>query len=308
MSTNPILRAGRGALACVAVWLLAACNKPAAPDAYGNFEAEEVVVSAETSGLLKAFTPAEGASLAAGSVVAQLDTVPMALERNQLVAQRAGLLDHRAEVRQQLEALAVQHEIALRARERVDRLFRNQAATAQLHDQTERDERVLVAQIAATKSGVARTGSDLAALDARIASANDRLHRATVVSPIAGTVLATYVRTGEVIQPGQALYRVANLDTITLRAYVTGTQLGSFTLGQTVQVQVDAADKSLRAYTGTVTWVSSRAEFTPTPVQTRDERADLVYAVKVRVANPDGALKIGMPADVTLPGARVAAK
>jgi HlyD family secretion protein len=308
MSTLSMLRARRAALSFAAAWWVAACSKPAPPDAYGNFEAEEVVVSAETSGQLKSFTPTEGATLAAGAVVAQLDTVPMALERNQLVAQRAGLLAHRTEVSQQLQALDVQHEIALRARERVDRLYKSQAATAQQRDQTERDERVLVAQIASSKSGVSRTGADVGALEARIASANDRLRRATVMSPTSGTVLATYVRSGEMIQPGQALYRVANLDTITLRAYVTGTQLGSFTLGQSVQVQVDAADTSLRSYQGVVTWVSSRAEFTPTPVQTRDERANLVYAVKVRVANPDGALKIGMPADVTLGGARVAAK
>lgn len=288
--------------------LASACSKTATADAYGNFEAEEVVVSAETSGQLKLFTPTEGQPVAVGALVAQLDTVPLALERNQLVAQRAGLIDHRTEVSEQLRALDVQHEIALRARERVDRLFKSQAATAQQHDQTERDERVLAAQIASTKASISRAAADLVALDTRIASANDRLARAAVKSPAAGTVLATYVRAGEMIQPGQALYRVANLDTITLRAYITGTQLSAFKLGQQVQVNVDGANGTVAPYTGTISWLSSKAEFTPTPVQTRDERASLVYAMKVRVPNPNGALKIGQPADITLPGASVASK
>ncbi len=292
----------------LAVVALGACRQAPVADAYGNFEAEEVVVSSETGGQLKAFVPTEGASIAAGAVVAQLDTIPLSLERNTLVAQRAGLIDHRAEVTEQLRSLEVQHDIALRTRERVDRLFKNQAATAQQHDQTERDERVLLSQIAATKAGLSRASADLVALDSRITASSDRIARATVKSPVNGTVLATYVRTGEMLQPGQALFRTASLDTITLRAYITGNQLGAFKLGQRVQVNVDGSDKTPRTFSGTITWLSSKAEFTPTPVQTRDERADLVYAIKVRVPNPDGTLKIGMPADIVLDGARVAGK
>lgn len=304
-----IVRPPAPAIALLATSLaLSACRTAPTADAYGNFEAEEVVVSAETNGQLKQFTPIEGETLKLGAVVAQLDTVPLVLERQQLIAQRAGLIDHRAEVNAQLSALEVQHDIALRARERIDRLFKAQAATAVQRDQTERDERVLVTQMTATKAGISRTTADLTALDARIASATDRIARATVSNPTSGTVLATYVRAGEMVGPGQALYRVANLDTITLRAYITGNQLGSFKLGQTVTVNVDGANKSLTPYSGVITWLSSKAEFTPTPVQTRDERADLVYAIKVRVANPNGALKIGQPADITLSSASVASK
>lgn len=280
--------------------LAAACRKDTPPDSYGNFEAEETVVAAETGGQLQEFVPTEGQALVAKARVGQVDTIQLSLERDQLVAQRAGIADHRTEVSQQIRTLEVQLDIAKRSKERTDRLFAQQAATALQRDQQERDVRVLTEQIAGTRVGIARVASDLAALDVRIAAVNDRLRRATIVSPISGTVLATYVRTGEFIQPGQQLYRVANLDTLTLRAYVTGAQLSQFRIGETVQVHVDGVNKSLRNYTGTVTWVSSRAEFTPTPVQTRDERGDLVYAVKVRVANADGALKIGMPADVSL--------
>jgi HlyD family secretion protein len=285
--------------------LVTACTKAPAADAYGNFEAEEVVVAAETGGQLLHFDPEEGDSLTAKRVVGLIDTIQLALERDQLVAQRAGLADRRAEATDQLRALEVQHEIATRARARVDRLFSSQAATTQQKDQAERDDRVLGMQVTSSRAGVERIATDRASLDARIAAVQDRIRRASLSSPLTGTVLATYVRTGEVIQPGQPLYRMANLDTLILRAYVTGNQLASFKLGQQVQVHVNGANKVLRAYRGTITWVSSKAEFTPTPIQTRDERDNLVYAVKVRVANPDGALKIGMPGDVTLSGASV---
>jgi HlyD family secretion protein len=119
------------------------------------------------------------------------------------------------------------------------------------------------------------------------------------VNPSAGSVLVVYARAGEVVQPGQPLYKIAGLDTLDLRAYITGDQLASVRLGQQVTVHVDRGNGDLASIPGTVTWISPTAEFTPTPVQTRDERTDLVYAVKIRVANPDGALKIGMPADVT---------
>lgn len=303
MSTVFLNASAKTALVLLTFTLLAAaCKKDTPPDSYGNFEAEETVVAAETAGQLQEFLPVEGQVLTAKARVGQVDTIQLSLERDQLVAQRAGIVDHRTEVSQQIRTLDVQLEIAKRSKERTDRLFAQQAATALQRDQQERDVRVLTEQIAGTRVGIARVASDLAALDVRIAAVNDRLRRATIVSPISGTVLATYVRTGEFIQPGQQLYRVANLDTLTLRAYVTGAQLSQFKIGETVQVHVDGIDKTLRSYTGMVTWVSSRAEFTPTPVQTRDDRGDLVYAVKVRVANADGALKIGMPADVSLRG------
>ncbi len=289
------------------VLLSAACRGETPADSYGNFEAEETIVAAETAGQLQEFVPVEGASLTSGARVGQIDTIQLALERDQLVAQRSGIGDRRTEISRQVRAYDVQLEIAERSKARIDRLFAQQAATAQQRDQMEMEVRVLREQIAGTRVGSARVASDLAALDARIESVADRVRRATIVSPISGTVLATYVRTGEFVQKGQQLYRLASLDTLTLRTYVTGTQLASFRIGQTVRVNVDGASATPRNYTGTITWVSSRAEFTPTPVQTRDDRGDLVYAVKVRVANPDGALKIGMPGDITLTNTPMAA-
>ena len=276
----------------------AGCNGDGEPDAYGNFEATEVVVSAQTSGQIQEFTPVEGARVERGAVVAVIDTTQLALERAQLAAQLAATGARRTEVSEQLRVLEVQREIAQRAYDRTVRLHAAQAATAQQLDQAERDYRTLVAQIDALQAQRRSVTLDMASSEARVAQIRERIGKSSVVNPQAGTVLATYARAGEVVQPGQPLYKVADLDTLELRAYVTGGQLGSIRLGQDVQVHVDAGDR-LRSVPGTVTWISSTAEFTPTPVQTRDERADLVYAVKIRVANPGGALKIGMPADVT---------
>jgi HlyD family secretion protein len=143
---------------------------------------------------------------------------------------------------------------------------------------------------------------EVAASTAHVAQIRDRINKSQIANPEAGTVLATYTRAGEIIQPGQPLYRIANLDTLILRAYIAENQLAAVKLGQVVQVHVDQGNGTLLTLPGVVSWVASKAEFTPTPVQTRDERTDLVYAVKVNVVNRNGALKIGMPADMDLGG------
>ncbi len=279
---------------------LAACHRDPVPDAYGTFEAEDVVVSAQTSGQLRRFDVVEGQQLDRDARVAVIDTVQLALERDQAVAQRRSLTARRAESTDRLEALTVQHQIAERAWQRTQRLLAAKAATATQADQAEQAVRVLTTQLSGARAATRAVDAELGAVAARIAQLDDRLADAVITNPVTGTVLTTYVRAGEVIQPGQALYAIAPLDTLTLRTYVSGDQLTSFRIGDEVTVRVDGPT-GLQSHSGVITWVSDRAEFTPTPVQTRDERATLVYAVKVRVANPDGRLKIGMPADVTLP-------
>ncbi|HEY9480116.1 MAG TPA: HlyD family efflux transporter periplasmic adaptor subunit [Gemmatimonadaceae bacterium] len=292
-------RAAIAAAAIVPFAALAACSHAPDADAYGNFESIEVVVSAQTSGQIQRFTPVEGMRLERGDVVALIDTTQLALERAQLVAQRAAVSARRSEVGEQLGVLQVQRDIAKRAFERTQRLYAQQAATTQQLDQAERDYRTLVAQIDALEAQRRSVTLDVASNQARVEQIADRIEKGSVVNPSPGSVLAVYARAGEVVQPGQPLYKIADLDTLDLRAYITGDQLASVRLGQRVTVHVDRGDGELASSPGTVTWISSTAEFTPTPVQTRDERANLVYAVKVRVANPDGALKIGMPGDVT---------
>jgi HlyD family secretion protein len=278
---------------------LSACADEHEPDAYGTFEAVEVVVSSQTGGQVHEFKPEEGMQLPLGTVAAVIDTAQLALERQQILAQRNASSSRSTEVSEQLGVLEVERDIAQRTYERTRRLHAARAATAQQLDQAEREYRTIMARIQAVQAQRASVGMDVTANDARVDQIADRIAKSIITNPQAGTVLTTYTRTGEIVQPGQPLYRIADLRTLVLRAYVTGAQLASVRLGQSAQVHVDQGDDELLALTGTVTWIASEAEFTPTPIQTREERADLVYAVKVLVANPDGVLRIGMPGDVT---------
>jgi HlyD family secretion protein len=280
--------------------LFAACNRAAKPDAYGTFEAIEVVVASQTTGQLLTFTPLEGMQLAKGSVIAIVDTSQLALQRAQIVAQREATGSRANEAARQISVLEIQRTIARRTYERTRRLFSQKAATAPQLDQAERDYRVLGAQIEAARAQQQSVLREMSSGTAQVAQIAERIGKSHIENPQRGTVLATFVHAGEVVQPGQPLYRIANLDTLMLRAYVSETQLHSIRLGQQVQVNVDSSGNSVTALPGTISWISSKAEFTPTPVQTRDERADLVYGVKILVPNKGGVLKIGMPADVTL--------
>jgi HlyD family secretion protein len=309
----------------IALLCLSACSRAPTPDAYGNIEATEVVVSAQTSGQLLWFTPSEGNRLPEGAMVTVVDTTQLALQREQTVAQHAGTSTHvdeiagqvrslqaqREALRAQREALVVQKDIAQKTFDRTQRLFAQKAATAAQMDQAEQSNGVLVNQIKAQDQQIESTTHQIDAMQAqektaasevgynaaRVAQIADQIRKSAVRNPIAGTVLTTYVRGGEVVQPGQPLYKIANLDTLELRAYVTEPQLAQVTLGNTADVSVDV-DGGRRTLPGVVSWISSQAEFTPTPIATRDERTNLVYAIKLRVANPGGLLKIGMPADV----------
>jgi HlyD family secretion protein len=303
-----------------------ACTHSAPPDAYGNVEATDVVVSAEIGGQLLSFVPTEGVTLAAGAIVGSTDTTQLALQREQLVAQRsatAARIDELAEqirvleaqrdaARAQQAALEAQREVARRAYERTERLAMERAATAQQLDQTEKEYRVLLEQInaqahqvetqerqiAATRAQQQTTRRQVASVEAQAAQIDERLRKSRITNPIAGTVLATYAKAGEFMQPGQPLYKIANLDAVDVRAYVTEPQLAGLGIGQTAHVSVDMSAADRRVLAGTLSWVSSEAEFAPTPIQTRDERANLVYAVKIRVVNERHILKIGMPVDV----------
>ena len=284
----------------MAVATVSGCSKKSEPDAYGNFEATEVTVSSQASGQLKWFTPAEGAKIGVGVVVGLVDTTQLALERSQGVAQRASTQARVVAADGQAGVYESQLAVARRTLDRTRRLFDQKAAPAQQLDLAERDYRMLEAQIRAARAQRLSVARDVSSGTAHVDQIQDRIAKSQIANPEAGTVLATYAKAGEVVQAGQPLYRIANLDTLVLRAYVSERQLASLALGQRVQVRVDQGNGALLQMPGVVRWVSPKAEFTPTPVQTRDERADLVYAVKVHVANPRGVLKIGMPADMAL--------
>jgi HlyD family secretion protein len=287
--------------AVLALLAAAGCGRTSEPDAYGNFEADEVTVSSQTTGELRSFTPVDGARLEKGAIIGTVDTVQLTLDLAQLVAQRQSTGARVKAAEEQVGVLEAQVGIARRAYDRMLRLVAEKAATAQQVDQAERDYRTLVAQIEAAKSQRNSVASEVGATDARIAQVRDRIARSRVSNPVAGTVLSTFVKQGEVVQAGQPLYKIASLDSLTLRAYIAESQLAAVKLGQRVQVRVDQGDGDLLTVNGVIAWIAAKAEFTPTPIQTRDVRAELVYAVKIRVANPAGTLKIGMPADVELP-------
>ena len=234
-------------------------------------------------------------------------------------AQRSAAAAQVEAARAQLGAITSQLVIAQRALDRTKRLIDQSAATAQQLDQAERDVRVLEeqqraqkAQIEAYERQVAVHAGQLAAVDAQRRTATrqassaaaqvelvaDRLRKTTITNPIDGTVLTTYAEAGEFVQPGQPLYAIANLGVVDVRAYITETQLASVQVGQQATVTMDVGKDMRQSLPGTVTWIAGEAQFTPTPVQTRDERADLVYAVKIRVDNSKGLLKLGMPVDV----------
>lgn len=294
----------RAAAALLLPAVVVACGRDDGADAYGNFEAIETVVAAQTSGPIERFLVVEGQQVAAGALAAVLDSTTLSLDQRQVGAQRAAVSARLAELDEQLGVLEVQREIASRAYDRVMRLSAQQAATAQQVDQAEREHRTVLAQLEAARAQRRSITLEAAAVEARVAQARDRVSRTSVTNPVAGTVLAVYAREGEVVGPGQPLYKVAALDTLELRAYVSGDQLGAVRLGQVVDVRITQGD-GLTTLQGTVSWIASQSEFTPTPVQTRDERSDLVYAIKVRVPNPNGVLKIGMPADLSFTASQV---
>lgn len=277
---------------------LPACRDQQA-DAYGNFEATEVTVAAETGGRLLNLTLDEGDRIAKGAPVGAVDTIPLILERRAVVARRAAAASRAREAGATIAALEVQHSMAERELDRTERLLRNAAATAQQGDRAEREVKVIKEQLAGARAARATLAQELAAHDAQVALIDERLTRSRVVSPLDGTVLARYVEPGEFVQAGQPLFKLASLDSLTFRAYVSGSQLSTLRLSQKVSIGVDRAD-SIAVVPGRVTWIASTAEFTPTPIQTREERADQVYAIKVVVGNAAGDLRIGMPGELII--------
>lgn len=289
-------------LALVLAIVLAACAEPE-PNAYGNFEATEVAVSAELGGPLLAFSVREGDVLEAGAIVGTVDTLDFALQRDELNVAAESSRIRRTEALAQIRILEAQLAPAREDLERLERLSAVEAATAQQLTRARGQVAVLEEQISAARIRVRLTEQEGAAVASRIGQIQNRLSRGSIANPIRGTVLRSFVEPGESVQPGRPLYTIASLDTLTLRAWVSGRQLGEVQLGQQVTVQFDATTADATSFErreGRVTWIASEAEFTPTPIQTRDERVDQVYAIKIRVANTDGRLKIGMPGELVL--------
>lgn len=270
-------------------------------DASGAFESVETIVSTEASGTIMQFSIEEGQTLNAGVRIGYIDTAQLYLKKRQLNAQIAATESQQPDIPVQVASLQAQLSEAEINQQRIANLVKADAATQKELDDANTQVDVLKKQIAAQLSSLNISSTtisrNLAPLEAQVAQINDQLSKCYIINPVHGTVLTKYAEQFEVAAPGKALYKIAPLDTLILRAYVTESQLSKIKLGQEVKVRVDSGEKSYKQYPGTIYWISSESEFTPKTIQTKDERADLVYAVKVRVPN-DGYLKIGMYGEV----------
>ncbi len=297
-----------------ALFLSACSGKQDEYNASGNFEADETIVSAEQNGQLLSFTVNEGDSLAKGDTVGQIDVTTPILQKEQAQASIQALHERTTDPRPQLELVEKQLTVQqsqlqqqLRERTRTENLVKADAATQkQLDDinagidQLQKQINVTKQQLSVEQTNIANQNrsvlSEAPPLEKSVAQYEDQIRKGMVINPVSGTVLTSYALQGEMATVGKALYKIADLDTLILRAYVTGAQLPGIRLGQTVQVRIDSGNNGYKQYQGTLTWISDKSEFTPKTIQTKDERANLVYAIKVRVKN-DGFLKIGMYAE-----------
>jgi len=265
-------------------------------DAYGNFEAVEYLVSAEAQGTLIEFLPEEGITAAAGSFAGCIDTTQLFLKKQQVLAQKKGLAARWKTVNAQLDVLLEQKNILLQEKSRIEKLLEGNAATKKQLDDIEGNLKVLDKQAASVNLQKENLAAEDDALNVQIAQINEQISKSLIRYPVTGTVLEKYAEKSELVIPGKPLFRMASLDTMFLRVYIDGSQLSAVRLNQKADVLVDSDNGILKRLSGRVCWVASQAEFTPKTIQTRKERINLVYAVKISVPN-DGSLKIGMPGE-----------
>lgn len=270
-------------------------------DASGVFESTEVTVSAEGNGRIISLNIQEGDQLEAGDVVGCIDTVQIYLSKVQLEATMKAVGSGRLNISRQIASLESQIEKQRQELSRFTKLEQagasNRKQVEDIQAQLEVLERQLVAQKESLQNANNGVSGQSAALEAQILQLEDRILKCVITSPVSGTVLAKYSEAGELAVQGRALFKVADLDNIRLRAYITADQLTGLKLGQPVKVFVDQGTSGRKEYAGTLVWISDKAEFTPKTIQTRDERANLVYAVKIAVKN-DGLIKLGMYGEV----------
>ena len=288
----------------IAMALLAiSCTKEAEFDAQGTFEATEVVVSSEATGRILNFNIEEGMAIVANQAVGTIDSLQLHLQRKQLVAQQSALLASRPDVKKQVAALREQIAKQKTELRRVDNMLRDGAATQKQKDDIKAQIKILEGQLEAQLSTLDKNTSTIngnsVVLEAQIAALDDRISKCRIISPVGGTVLVKYAEAGELASAGKPLMKIADLKNIYLRAYFTSDQLANVKLGDEVKVVADFGGTERYDYTGRVAWISSESEFTPKTIQTKDSRANLVYAVKIAVEN-DGRLKIGLAGEVVL--------
>ncbi|RXP59439.1 HlyD family efflux transporter periplasmic adaptor subunit [Lutibacter sp. HS1-25] len=274
------------------------CKNNEKADGYGNFEATEITVSAENNGKLIQFTIEEGQDLISNQIVGFIDTIPLNLKKEQLLVSKNVITSKSKGVLSQIDVLNAQLKTAKISKNRIENLLKENAATQQQLDDIDGKIDVIKNQIKSIEIQNAPVVNELKSIDVQIQQIEDQITKSIVKNPINGTVLAKYTEPNEITSFGKPLYKIADLTTLQLRVYISETQLSSIKIGQEVTVKIDG-EKGLKSYSGTISWIASEAEFTPKIIQTKEERVNLVYAVKIDVKN-DGSLKIGMPAEMIL--------
>ncbi len=287
------------------VTLLFGCgNDESATDATGVFESTEIIVSSESIGKILALDVSEGDKVSKGQVIGLIDSTQLHFSRLQLEASKVTVASGKPDIEAQIEATEREIEKQEREKERIERLLEGDVATQKQLDDIESAILVLKARLRSQKSSLSNSANSVdaqgMALDVQIAQLDDQIDKCRIKAPIDGTVLVKYAEPGEVTAMGKALFKVADMEHMNLKAYVTADQLVQLKVGQQVEVLAEFGESELRPYEGSITWISSKSEFTPKTIQTQDERANLVYAVKIAVPN-DGYLKIGMYGGFKLP-------
>lgn len=285
--------------------IMAACTDKNPFDASGSFEAEEIIISSEASGTIRQFNLEEGQSLKAGQLIGYIDSTQVFLKKQQLETQIISLLAKQPNIPIQLAHLQEQLKTAEREKTRISNLKQADAATGKQLDDINAQVEVLKKQLEAQRSSLDITSmgihKDIGPLQVQIEQLDDQLQKHKIINPVNGTVLTKYTETYEMTNPGKPLYKIADLSGIILRAYITGNQLPQVKIKQTVKVLTDDGNGGFQETEGIITWINDKAEFTPKTIQTKDERANMVYAIKVKVKN-DGRYKIGMYGEVIFNG------
>jgi len=274
-----------------------ACNRNDRSDAYGNFEAIEVIIASQANGQIISLTVEEGMKINLGDTIGLIDTVDLFLKKEQLISQEQVVLARLRNIDSQIRVQEQQRKNILVDKERVDNLLKDGAATQKQMDDISGSLDLLSVQILATEVQKDAIRAELATLGTQVKQVEETLSKCNIISPLSGTVLVKFAEAGEITGMGKPVCKMANLDELELKVYISGDQLPYLKLGQAVEVLIDRNQTDLAKLQGTVSWISSKAEFTPKTIQTKKERVNLVYAAKVRVPN-DGTLKIGMPGEI----------
>lgn len=267
-------------------------------DGYGNFEATEITISSENNGKLMRFEVEEGDQLQKGAFIGYIDTIQLSLKRDQLLASKQVTSSKSKGVLSEISVLNAKLKTVNISKNRIESLIKDNAGTQKQLDDVNGEIDIINQQKRSVETQNAPILNELKSLDVQLQQVEDQIEKSKIINPINGTVLNKYTEPNEITFFGKPLYKIADLNTMQLRVYISETQLSNVKIGEKVTVKIDQND-GMKNYEGSIIWVASEAEFTPKIIQTKEERVALVYAVKVVVKN-DGSLKIGMPAEMWL--------